>query len=335
MREGHLLIHPLPFMDLKLYATSLLLCLLAITASAQFPTATGTKWEYFQYYETMIFPPMFRWAFTDEIIGDTVAGGNTYQVVSRSGDMYNAFGSSASFEPMTGHWYLRVDGNYVYVLDSVSAGVAMESVLYDFGTPLNDTSSVQPKSLIEMTPLPNPGWYLRYHSRQYICQNTDSSFCGLAYVREPWGPFGSLPIASNTWGERHNSFWTPDFGTVFEEPFMITLDVYGQHFLLGRLSSGGNVLYEHPDARISQAADPIAVSVELFPNPATTTLRLRADAELGQAMLVDAQGRVLMGLGTLAPGATHTVSTSALPSGVCWLVAMVDGQTVSKAVLIH
>lgn len=321
----------------KKYAfASLLLFLYTGLAHGQFPTGAGTTWEYFQYFQTDIFDtPVPQWAFVDSVVGDTLVDTTTYQVVRRSGTMYNASGPVPDYDTLEGTWYYRVATDRVLVLDSVVSGQSYESLLHDWGLAVGDTSLQPIKSLIELTPHHGHGIYLPYYSQEYMCTQWDTAYCDLAYVLDTYPAWANVAIPTYTWGETDNRYWTPELGTVLEWPFAAAVGVFGQHAYLGRLTTGGNVVYLHSAWNPNAVAEGRRPRCEAYPNPATAQLRVRSEDGLGELRLHDALGRVVAQAADLGGATEHALSVGELPRGQYWLVVGAGERRTAVPVLLQ
>jgi hypothetical protein len=307
-----------------------LLLLVPLISCAQFPTAVGTKWEYFQFWDDIRDVQAVRNAFEDEVVGDTLAGGNTYQIVRRTGSMYNAFSSSILYDDVSGTYYYRVAGSQVWLLDSVHLGTAYESILYDFGLTVGDSTQQAPRDIINLTPGGNEALYLKTYNYDTVCLvygQCYTDFVLESYVGNPWiGP-------SLTWAYQWNMYFLPHIGIVFSQPYMIVLDVQGQYYYLKRLTSNGQVLYRNPV--LAAALDPSQdlALLEMYPNPATDEVQIQSTSLITNVQIVDVTGRVLANITVAASQAS--LDLSQYPPGTYALVAQVDGKSVSRKLVLH
>ena len=121
--------------------TIALLLLFIQPCMAQFPTAIGTKWEYFQYDQDIANRNAIIPGFEDEVMADTTIGTQTYQKVVRTGKLRFHFSYLPPYDADTldGTWFYRVAGDSVWAIDSIVSGQAYESILYDFSLNIGDT----------------------------------------------------------------------------------------------------------------------------------------------------------------------------------------------------
>lgn len=294
---------------------------------AQFPTAVGTKWEYFQFMEDNFTPQTTAQAFVDEVVGDTLAGGNTYQIVRRTGSMLNGFGFSFQHDTLDGTYYYRVAGSQVRVLDSVHLGSAYESLLYEFGLSLGDTLHTVPRNLVNLTSRSAMPSYMPYYDFDTVC--TTFGMCDTPLVlanAAVWLPWNVPGLA---WNPQPTMVFDPNIGTLYSYPYIMVLDVVGQHYYLRRLSSNGQILYEHPAMAMEIADSVHSLGLQVSPNPASDRLFVRGNSRLTDIRLVNANGQVVMALP--ARNASATLDVEHLPRGLYWLMARsnekVDAQT--------
>lgn len=314
----------------------LLVCLLLIPmlSFSQYPTAIGTKWEYFQFREDYFVIQDMIPSWEDEVVGDTVAGGQTYQVVRRSGYLYSGFGivPTPSYDTLDGTYYYRVQGSKVWVLDSVVSGNAHESLLYEFGLALGDTLQGRVKNTVNLTPRGRiPFRYPANYDFDIICSQSicDSVFQLADHPAiTPW-----LPICG-TWAPSYSNCFLPDIGTIYSTPLEIVLDVYGQYFLLKQLTSNGQVLYRN-GLIVSTEPSLSGEGLQVSPNPATNQVKLSTTEPLTQIKLIDATGKTVLeqtwdGVATQAILEVHDI-----PRGLYWLIARGESQVATKAVVLR
>lgn len=271
----------------------LLFCLLAclhIQLIAQFPTSPGTKWEYFQFFEDIPMPVAIRHAFSDSIVADTTIGTDIYHQVERKGRMYNGSLFGWQYDTIDATYYFRVAGSKVYAFESSTSSPAQERLIYDFGLSLGDTLWEIPIDLICLSP--QSGYNsssLKFYHPDTACfsfTNCDS-FLVLDYY------FGYPPYlpAGNIWNPFNNSIFENNVGTLKSEPHILVLDVFGQHYYLGKLSSNGSTIYEHPMLMVANDPALTEVGFELSPNPAQEILRVRCDRDFESLQIYDLAGR--------------------------------------------
>lgn len=307
-----------------------LLLLVPLISCAQFPTAIGTKWEYFQFWDDIQDVQVVRNAFEDEVVADTVAGGNTYQVVRRTGSMYNAFSSSILYDDVSGTYYYRVAGSQVWLLDSVHLGTAYESILYDFGFAVGDSTAQAPRDIINLTPGGNEALYLKTYNHDTVCLVYGQCYTDFVlenYVGNPWFS------PSLTWAEQRNMHFLPNIGIIFSQPYMLVLDVQGQYYYLKQLTSNGQVLYRN--AGLAAAMDPSQdlALLEIYPNPATEKVQIESTSSITSLQIVDVTGRVIADIAVAASQAS--LDLSQYPAGMYGLVAQVDGKSVSRKLVLR
>lgn len=318
---------------MHLITTRLFAALLLLAPSfclAQYPTAVGTKWEYFQFWDDIYVPQAVRNAFEDEVVGDTVAGGNTYQVVRRTGSMYNCF-INYVYDILDGTYYYRVVGSQVRVLDTVIAGVAHESLLYEFGLSLGDTLPEVPRNLVNLTGYDGPGSYMMYYNHDSLCHHFFD--CDTTYVlgdraaAQPWFMSGF------TWEYLGHIVFQPGIGTLYGWPITLALDVTGQHYFLKRLTSNGQEIFYHPEIATALDQGENGLGMQVFPNPATARVHLQATVKLESIRLIDMAGRVIAGWE--GAGSEMTLDLTNFPRGLYRLAAELDGQLVSRPLLLQ
>jgi hypothetical protein len=314
----------------------LIVCLLLfpILSFAQFPTAIGTKWEYCQFREDYFIIQDMISSWEDEVVADTVAGGQTYQVVRRTGYLYSGFGiiPTPTYDTLDGTYYYRVQGSKVWVLDSVVSGNAYESLLYEFGLGLGDTLQGRVKNVINLTPRGRiPFSYPAYYDFDIVCSQTtcDSVF---QLVNQP-GNSTWLPTCV-VWAQSYSNCFLPGIGTVFSHPLMITLDVYGQYYLLKQLTSNGQVLYRN-GLMVSAESAVTGDAVQISPNPATDQMRITSHFQIREVKVVDVMGKTLFTHFPEAFSQQEVLDLGALPRGLYWLVVQGESQTATKSVLLR
>ncbi len=313
----------------------LLVCLLLIPmlSFSQYPTAVGTKWEYFQFREDFYVPQEMITAWQDEVVGDTVAVGNTYQIVRRTGTLYNRFGfpPSNNFDTLDGTFYTRVIGTQVWVLDSVVLGNAEESLLYEFGVPTGLPSEPL-QNLVSLTPAGRvQGSHAERFNNEVLCQ---PMLCdSMVPVHQVPASLPRWP-ASSTWQSGYQNLFLPDIGTVYSLPYVIVLDQFGEDYYLRELTSNGQTLYRTP--MLMSALDEKNVAfMMLSPNPASDQISVTAAEPLTEVALMDMTGKTVLAQ-TCDRVATQTMlNVRQLPRGLYWLVARGESQVATKAVLLR
>jgi Secretion system C-terminal sorting domain len=313
----------------------LLILLVSFSAYAQYPTAVGTTWQYYQFREDFLVPQDMMNCWSDVVAGDTLAAGNTYQVVQRTGFLYYASGLpwNPQYDTLDGTFYTRVVGAQVWVLDSVVLGNAVESLLYEFGYPLGGVPSEPIRNLVNLTPGGRkPGSHPQRFDNEAWCapQLCDSAF-SFQFV-PPGFPFHP---ACTTWTSRQNDRFIVDIGTVSSDPFAIVLDQFGESYYLRTLTSNGQVLYSAPllTTAIDPAAD--ASQVQILPNPATDRVRITSSFPLQEIKLLDGLGRMVLSKRLDGGVAEATFDVGNLPQGLYWLQANGETQTATQAVMVR
>jgi hypothetical protein len=308
-----------------------LFLLFPLISQAQFPTAVGTKWEYFQFWEDNFDPQAVRDAFVDEVVGDTVAGGLTYHIVRRTGSMYNGVFTSQNFDDVSGSYYYRTAGQLVSVLDSVHLGLSYESLLYNFGLSTGDTLIEVPNNLIDLTRPAADNTILKNYHPDTAC--ITFGMCDTNYVCADF--LGSLPwwVPGKVWDPYRNITFQPGIGTLYSIPFATILDVNGQYYFLKRLTSNGQVLYIHPEfmTAVQRPVDPQLL--EVFPNPASDRVHIRSTSSITNVQLIDITGRVIADIAIAASQAS--LDLSQYPAGIYALVAQVDGKSLSRKLVLR
>jgi hypothetical protein len=316
------------------FSLAFLSLLFPLFVFAQYPTAVGTKWEYYQFREDLMVPQDMITTWQDEVVGDTVAAGNTYQIVRRTGALYHGFGAIVSmhFETLEGTFYTRVVGTQVWVLDSVVLGNAEESLLYEFGIPATGLLPEPLKNVVNLTPAGLvPFSHAERFNNEVICGSSlcDSIFS--LYQRPANLPFWP---ACSTWLSTYANLYLPDVGTIFSHPFITVLDQYGEAYYLRSLTSNGQTLYITP--LLMTALEPTADDFFLLsPNPAMDQVNVAATVPLHSLKLLDATGRMVLEKGCDGVAMEATLDVAALPRGLYWLVAEGESQRATQAVVLR
>jgi hypothetical protein len=305
--------------------------LFPVLVHAQYPTAVGSKWEYFQFREGFGVVQDVIQSWNDEVAGDTVVGANTYQIVRRTGFLYHGtqnFGAIIpTYDPLDGTFYTRVVGDEVWVLDSVVSGNAVESLLYEFGNP-----GVLPdilKNIVNLTPggrVPNS--HAERFDNEVLCM---PSLCDSLFAFTFQQAVGAWIPACSTWYSGDHNLFLKDLGTVCSWPFWVVLDVYGEEFYLGRVTSNGQVLYRNAGF-LTGLQDAPEVSMDVFPNPAADVVKLHSEIPIESLQLFDATGKSVL-IQTMV-GKDPAMQVGHLPRGLYWIVAQGEGMQVSRSVLL-
>jgi hypothetical protein len=304
-----------------------------VLAFTQFPTAVGTKWEYFQFFEDVQHPWAVIPSFEDEVVGDTVADGNTYHIVRRIGHMYNGFGTASSYDTLDGTWYYRVLGTQVWVLDSVSQGTAHESLLYEFGLSIGDTLSGRVKNLINLTPKGNQAFHMVQYNWDTV--NANSGGVDSIFVLDTAYAWTNVLVGSHTWSSHGNIFFLPGIGTIWSGPYMIVLDVYGQYYFLKELTSNGQRLYRNElIASAVQEGSQNDFGV-IHPNPAQDRIRISSTLPLEDVQIMDIIGNVVVQWTFSQPGLEQELELKDLPRGLYWVRMQTGENCVSKPLLLR
>lgn len=270
-----------------------LLFALPVFLQAQYPTAVGTTWEYFQYLDDQVDYRNIISAFEDEVVADTTIDSMTFHKVVRTGWLTTGpFGGGGAYsqrDTIDGNWFYRVQGDTVWVVDSVVTGQAYESILYDFSLIPGDTVPFLPINLIDLT------WPTTYFSARYTCAMGDSFICTT--------PMVLTSIVANSWQPSGLSYGVPqgfesiiyrnDIGTIYSNAYLIVLGVWGQNYRLARLTSQGQELYVDDD--VAMSLDPILPprSFQVYPNPARDHVRVTTEEVIEQVEILDLTGKVI------------------------------------------
>ncbi len=318
----------------------LLVCLLLIPiiSYSQFPTAIGTKWEYFQFYEDQAVAQAIIPSFEDLVVADTLAGGNTYHVVHRTGVLYRNESSPGfdRFDTLDGTYYYRVTGTQVRVLDSVHLGTAHERLLYEFGLSLGDTLQEKVHNLLNLT---RPGsifdntYPFFYYNYDSVCAQFGP--CDTVFVVDtilaipPWWP------AAYTYGSTRSIHFLPDVGTIYSNPLILALDVFGQSYFLKQLTSGGQVLYTNPGILSAVGEALPDYFLHVMPNPGSDHLQVKASSPIKSIRLVDATGKTVLQQQFDDLDTEEQLGVTALARGLYWLVVQGESQVATKAVVLR
>jgi Secretion system C-terminal sorting domain len=314
---------------------SLLLLLVSSFAYAQYPTSIGTTWQYFQWREDFFVLQDMMDCWTDVVVGDTVAAGNTYQIVRRSGFLYKASGIPwiPEYDTLDGTFYTRVAGTQVWVLDSVVSGNAVESLLYEFGIPVSGVPSEPLRNVVNLT----PGGRIPFsHAERF-----DNEVLCAPQLCDPIFSFQFVPAnfpsyaACSTWTTRQSVLFVKDVGTVGSQPYIIVLDQFGENYYLRTLTSNGQVLYRAPllATEIDAAAE--LSQVQIYPNPATDRVRITSAFPLQEIRMMDGLGRMVLSQRVDGGVAEATLEAGDLPRGLYWLQASGETQTAMQAVILR
>lgn len=311
---------------------TLLFCLqLPLLLQAQFPTAIGTKWEYFQFFEDQQHPMAVIDAFVDEVTADTTVLGTTYHKVTRSGRMYYGGWFYARYDTMDASYFYRVAGSQVRILDSVSGGTAYESLLYEFGLSVGDTVWEIPENLINLSPVSKDSFYLKWYDYDSACWGTCDTFFTLG--AQPASP----PLIPNAykWEPNANIIFLDDIGTIFSNPYQIVLDVYGQYYYLNSLTSGGNTLYQNSFIANAVQDPKTVVPFTLSPNPAAGPIRIECEKGMQGARIYSQMGSLIREIHFPQAEKSQTLSTEGLSKGLYFLEVFGEDWHSSRQLVIQ
>jgi hypothetical protein len=313
-----------------------LLLFFPLALCAQFPTAVGTRWEYFQFFQDDFLPQYVMPSFEDNVVGDTLAGGNTYHVVRRTGTLYHSSGvSNMEYDTLDGTYYYRVQGTRVLVLDSVVLGTPHESLLYEFALALGDTVTTRPKNLINLT---SPGdslfsTYTSYYNYDLMCPNL--GMCDSNYVVDTVMATPPWIAACHTFNSHRSIHYLPDVGTIYSQPLVFVLDVMGQYYYLQQLTVNGQRVWENPGI-----ADAIELGVEmpslqLAPNPAADRVHVRSSMPMAELEVLDGMGRVVARMQWDSAVTAMDLTLGHLTPGLYWVRCKGEDGVATKTLLIR
>jgi Secretion system C-terminal sorting domain len=312
----------------------ILLLLVSMPAFSQFPTTLGTRWEYFQYLEDMPQASAIYHCFQDEVIADTVVGAQTYLVVQRTGNRYWGYPNTPYFDNVAGHYYYRVVGNQVRVLDSVVSGQPTERLLYDFGVPIGDTLQETPVNIINLTDLHTPNTATGFWDLDSACAFSPF-FCDSPFVHtsDP----GMLPwrLPADSYMPLPSIYFRPGIGTLYSFPYISHLAVYGQHYYLGRMFENDQEVYTHPMILATVDRGLAPEFLQIFPNPATDRVSISSSFPLQEIRLMDGLGRMVLSQRLKGHIAEATLDVGDLPRGLYWLQANGKTQTETRTVMVR
>ena len=212
-----------------------------------FPTAVGTTWEYvsLNYFDFGTFVGPFP-AFTDQIVKDTSIAGATWHKVMRN--------SSNSED----HWFFRTDANdRVYILDSVLAGQAYESLLFDYSLQAGGTFYGPLRSVQDL------GSTSIHH---------DYSSGPATLLEGGNSPFGPILIPANQ--NAHYMEFLPGVGQIAYEFRCLADFCPDPNFYLASLSNGNQIYYERNFASVGVEETLASASFSAYPNPCIDHLRI-------------------------------------------------------------
>ncbi|MEY3443364.1 MAG: Secretion system C-terminal sorting domain [Bacteroidota bacterium] len=273
-----------------------------------------------------------RYAFQDEVVGDTVAGGNTYQIVRRTGSMYSGFGFGYVYDTLDGTYYYRVQGNKVIVLDTVLSGNAQEGLLYEFGLSLGDTATEPVKNLLNLTLGGRNGVYWKMFSYDTVCvQNWIA--CDSNFILSENPGFAPWFLPGSRWDPWQTITFLNDIGTIHSYPYVVTLDVAGQYYLLKQLTSNGQVLFRHPATVVGVDGATDEIRIQVFPNPASEKVHIQSDMPLERLELRDAFGRTV-DRWTIA-GNSAILDVRNLPRGFYWIAILNSERPSIQKLTLH
>jgi Secretion system C-terminal sorting domain len=214
-------------------------------------------------------------------------------------------------------------------------GMAHEKLLYEFGLSLGDTLQGRVINLINTTVKGNytASAYPVAYNFDSVCANLGP--CDTAFVYDSTDAFPPYYPISYTFNSLRTIYFLPDIGTVYSAPYIITLDVYGQHYFLKQLTSQGQVLYFNPGLANAVVAASPGSSLRVSPNPAMDWLRVTSAFPMQEIRLMDGLGRVV--LSKLVDGgvAEATLDVGDLPRGLYWLQARGEAQSETRAVMVR
>lgn len=272
---------------------TLLLLTLSTALYSQFPTQIGTRWEYFQYDEDIPDPFNVVNAFEDQVVMDTTIQSVDYHKVVRTGSLReeNYFQpDSFNVIPLHGEWYYRVNGNQVYVLDSLVGTTIHESILYNFDLNLGDTLAFSPKDPVDLT---NPE---TDYDREYMCANMSIPFCNDPIVVDSGSIQQLLPITGWNYAPHRNIVWRKGIGTVYSQDHLIVLSHSGQNYFLKMLSTPDTVLYQNTDLMLARETPAVERSFILYPQPARDLVTIQWTGVANAIRVVDPLGKVVQTL---------------------------------------
>ncbi len=301
---------------------------------SQFPTAIGTKWEFIQFFEDNPHPMSVMNAFTDEVVADTVVGGQTYHKVERLGRMYNGSGFSWGFDTVDGIWYYRVQGSQVKVLDTVISGQPQERLLYEFGLSNGDSVLDFPMNLMNVTPSGANAYFLKYYEWDSLC-GPSSGTCDSNWTKEAQAQFPPWNYGTHTFATYRNMVFEPDFGMMFSQPYQIVLDVFGQYYILGKLTSGGQTLYEHPMLMTGIDGADLLAEVEAYPNPTQGRLKLSATEPIVAVEVLNMLGASTRRIAFEQHQNEQQLDLTGLPKGSYFLVIKGANARATKMIVLE
>lgn len=275
----------------------LLICL-PFWAKAQFPSAPGTVWEYYQHdpYGDPSSPgggSSYFPAFTDSITRDTVINGTSYHEVYRSGKIVQwadppFYGIGT--DTQDGYWYFRQAGDTVLYLDTVMGSMNVDSVFLDLGLEAGDTAYWNPPSYLDLTDdAPN-------HWSCYVpgASSTDEWDCYLSIVDYDPFPYVVIP-ASYHFTESPPMNYVDTLGVVWERSHLLLVGAtyYGYDFYLFRLRDPSGEIWVNEDILASNDQIPGQLPFKIYPNPSTGSTFLEVPGNHGQWRVTDVQGRLM------------------------------------------
>lgn len=299
------------------------LCL-HFSLQAQYPTAIGTKWEYFQFLDPYIFPNTPYWAFSDEVVSDTVVMGLTYQKVIRTGNFFSGTYLNYFYDPVDAEYFYRVDGSTVWVLDSANGSQAYESLLFEFGLNIGDTLFAVPKNIISLSPQSHSHYIMKYFELDTFCYGNPT--CDTTHIYDEYIPFqGAFLPNCFDWQPYHNNYFLPGIGTIYSYPHSVILDVVGQYYHLGVLTSNGVILYK--DSFIAAAIDDPGGQAffTMYPNPVREKVSVRCKKLADHWEIFDLNGQRVMGGELNFPASEFDLQVPDLAEGMYFVVVAGEG----------
>lgn len=286
---------------LRIVSLALLLTL-PLFSKAQYPTAIGTTWEYFQYDLDFFVHQAIIQAFQDEVVADTVIDSTTYQKVVRTGRLRHHFSSYPpyDYQELDGTYFYRVDGDVVWVIDSIVQGTAYETVLYDFSLTTGDSLYFLPKNLVELTN------YDTYFSAGFTCSTSNPGICSQTFSVDYTAPSPSF-IGGWNYALSPTLYYEKNIGTTYSYPYLIVLGNYGQYYYLARLTSQGQELYVHDSVSVGIEPPLLQSSFQIYPNPASDQVIIESENQIDEISFLDLSGRKLL---SHVPDFGHTRSVS-------------------------
>ena len=310
---------------MKNHFTSLCVLLLLGIQSlfAQYPTAVGTRWEFMQFHEDIEDIVHVVPAFTDEVVGDTVVAGQSYQIVRRVGQIYESYYTAAYYyDTLDGTYYTRVNNDEVRVLD---LSLTHERLLYKFGLSLGDTLSEVPLNLLNLTAAGMSGDLSKFYD-----PDTNCLYFGLCPGTYALAQSSVSSQPCSTWATAYNIRFLDNIGTIYSEPFITLLDYYGQHYYLKRLTSGGNTLYVHPLFATDVDDNLVGPKIDIGPNPTTQYVKISSEQPIKSLRVINALGQELLMRDVNA--SSTNLDLNGLPKGLYWLRIQGQDHAVTRVV---